>query len=88
MGAAAAASRYEDSDASEDDAGGEEAYDEGWSEEEVSPEDEAALAAFAVPDRARRESRSLSDIILEKIAAKEAAQRCGGGAGPLAPVPE
>ena len=86
-----AASRYDDSDASEDEMGGGEGYGEGWmseEEEEVSPEDEAALAAFAAPDEARREARSLSDIILEKIRAKEAAQRCGGGAGPLAPVPE
>ena len=90
MGAAAAAARYDDSDASDEDAmGGDEGYDEGWmSEEEVSPEDEAALAAFAAPDQARRQARSLSDIILEKIRAKEAAQRCGGGAGPLVSVPE
>ena len=54
---------------------------EAWIEQEVSAEDEAALAAFAAPDRAARPSRSLSDIILDKIRAKAA----GGG---LPPLPE
>ena len=52
---------------------------EAWIEQEVSAEDEAALAAFSAPDQERRQSRSLSDIILDKIRAKQA----GEGMPPL-----
>jgi essential nuclear protein 1 len=55
---------------------------EAWIEQEISAEDEAALAAFAAPDQERRPARSLSDIILDKIRAK---QEAGEG---LAPLPE
>ena len=46
---------------------------------ELSPEDEKALAAFAAP-RAGKE-RTLADIILEKIHAKESGGGDGGGGG-------
>ena len=46
---------------------------------ELSPEDEKALAAFAAP-RAGKE-RTLADIILEKIQAKESGGGDGGGGG-------
>ena len=46
---------------------------------ELSPEDEKALAAFAAP-RAGKE-RTLADIILEKIHAKESGGGGGGGDG-------
>ena len=46
---------------------------------DVSPEDEAALAAFAAEDDAAKGTRSLADVILEKVRA--VAARRGRGEG-------
>jgi essential nuclear protein 1 len=44
----------------------------GWAEEqEVAPEDEQALALFMAPVVDSRPTRTLSDIILERIRAKQ-----------------
>ena len=65
--------------------GGGSAYE--YEEEiEVSPEDEAALAAFLAPGAADYRQRTLSDLILEKIRQHqeerglETVPRCVGGA--------
>ena len=81
MAAVAGAADSDAEDSDEEPGGGAGGYDadESWIEQEVSAEDEAALAAWAAPDQARRPARSLADIILEKIAAKQA----GEGAPPL-----
>jgi len=54
---------------------------EEYEEIEISPEDEAALAAFMEPRKAANE-RTLADMILEKIAAKERGEGGEGGEGP------
>ena len=67
-----------------DDAGG--AY---YEDVELSPEDEKALAAFAAPKAGKE--RTLADIILEKIQAKEAGgggTDGGGAAFDEMPIPE
>ena len=67
-----------------DDAGGE--Y---YEDVELSPEDEKALAAFAAPKAGKE--RTLADIILEKIQAKEAGgggTDGGGAAFDEMPIPE
>jgi hypothetical protein len=45
-----------------------------WEEEEyeISPEDEAALAAFMAPNAANYKQRTLADLIMDKIKEKEA----------------
>ena len=48
-------------------------------EVDVSPEDEAALAAFAPAAGAAAPTRTLADVILDKI--REAEGRAGGGSG-------
>ena len=66
-----------------DDAGG--AY---YEDVELSPEDEKALAAFAAPKAGKE--RTLADIILEKIQAKEAGGGTDGGGAAFdeMPIPE
>lgn len=46
-------------------------YDE---EIEVSPEDEAALAAFMAPDADSYQQRTLADLVLERIREKQKEQ--------------
>jgi hypothetical protein len=41
---------------------------------EVSPEDEAALAAFMAPDAGAYRQRTLADLVLERIREKQAEQ--------------
>jgi len=48
-----------------------EEYDEDDELEEISPEDEAALAAFMAPNAADYQQKTLTDIILEKIREKQ-----------------
>ncbi|EFN54310.1 hypothetical protein CHLNCDRAFT_135512 [Chlorella variabilis] len=71
---AAAAKGLQDSDSEDDfsDGGGSVyEYDE---EIEVSPEDEAALAAFMAPDADSYRQRTLADLVLERIREKQAEQ--------------
>lgn len=71
---AAAAKGLQDSDSDDDfsDGGGSVyEYDE---EIEVSPEDEAALAAFMAPDADSYQQRTLADLVLERIREKQKEQ--------------
>lgn len=56
-------------------------WEAGDEELELGPEDEAALAAFMAPGAADYRQRSLSDLILDKIRAKQAE-------GGLSQIPE
>ncbi len=47
--------------------------DEEWLEDEIAPEDEAVLAQFMAPSGALgQRQRTLSDIIMDRIRAKQA----------------
>lgn len=94
--AAALSSDDEDEDEFGDDGGG--ASSDGdqqpWNDGvvEVSPEDEAALAAFAADPDGKRGTRSLADVILEKVRAvaaedeeAEAAAAAAAAAAPATP---
>ena len=65
----------DDDDGDGNDAAGRDGDD--YEEVEISPEDERALAAFMQPKASKE--RTLADIILEKIAEKEAGGGGGGG---------
>lgn len=95
--AAAATHSSDDEDEFDDDDGG--LSDDGgdgrpWDDGvvDVSPEDEAALAAFAAEDGAAKGTRSLADVILEKVRAvageeaeAEAAAAAAAAAAPATP---
>ena len=66
------ASLDSDSDQDFDDLGGSEPWED--QEVEISPEDEAALAAFMNPTAGVFKQRTLADIILDKIKEKQEAQ--------------
>ncbi|KAL4458621.1 hypothetical protein ABPG75_013486 [Micractinium tetrahymenae] len=71
---AAAAKGLQDSDSEDDFSdGGGSAYE--YDEEiEVSPEDEAALAAFMAPEAEHYQQRTLADLVLERIREKQKEQ--------------
>ena len=53
----------------------------GPEEEEISPEDEAALRAFMAPQPASYQQQTLGDIILAKIQEKQRRSQCASTQG-------